>query len=47
MSIWQKLKHAKKHMTAQQYRTIKGQLIAGDTDGALKGLHRLLQRKGA
>lgn len=45
--IWRKLKEAKKQLTDQQYRTIKGQLIAGDVTGAVKGLNRLLKGKGA
>ena len=29
-------------ITAQQYRTIRGQALAGDVDGAARGLSRLL-----
>ena len=36
----------KKKMTPQQYRTLKGQCLAGDIDGALKGLNRILRRNG-
>lgn len=43
--MWKLLKDSRKHITKQQYRTIKGQLIAGDVDGARKGLKRLLNRK--
>ncbi len=32
-------------LTKQQYRTLKGQILAGDADGALKGLRRLLGAK--
>lgn len=28
-------------LTNQQYRTIKGQILAGETDGALRGLQKL------
>ena len=36
----------KGRLTAQQYRTLKGQVLAGDSGGALKGL-RVILRKGA
>ena len=36
------LKYNKDKLTVQQYRTVKGQLLAGDTSGALKGLQKLL-----
>ena len=36
------LKYNKGKLTVQQYRTVKGQLLAGDTAGALKGLQTLL-----
>lgn len=29
-------------LTNQQYKTLKGQILAGDSDGALKGLRKLL-----
>ena len=41
------LKHLKKQrvrLTTQQYKTIRGQAIAGDIDGANKGLIKLLER---
>lgn len=44
--MWKRLKENKKHLTKQQYRTIKGQLIAGDTQGAEKGLNKLLRKNG-
>lgn len=31
-------------LTRQQLRTLMGQCRAGDIDGALKGLHRILRR---
>lgn len=31
-----------KSITAQQYKTIRGQALAGDVDGAAKGLYKLL-----
>lgn len=45
--MWKRLKESKKHLTKQQYRTIKGQMIAGDIEGANKGLNRLLKKCGA
>ena len=35
------LKTHKKDLTKQQFRTIKGQIISGNIEGAMKGLHRL------
>lgn len=40
-----KLKHFKKHLTPQQYRTIKGQILSGDIEGAKKGIHKLSNLK--
>ena len=41
-----KLLKANRHrLTRQQIRTIKGQALAGDTAGAMRGLHKLLERK--
>ena len=45
--MWKRLKENKKRLTKQQYRTIKGQMIAGDIEGANKGLNRLLKKCGA
>ena len=38
------IKAHKDKLTRQQLRTLKGQCRAGDIDGALKGLHRILRR---
>lgn len=38
------IKAHKDKLTRQQMRTLKGQCRAGDIDGALKGLHRILRR---
>lgn len=35
----------KPHLTKQQYRTIRGQLRAGDVEGAMKGLQKLIGKK--
>lgn len=38
------LHHHKKELTLQQYRTLKGQISAGDEEGAMKGLQKILDR---
>lgn len=40
------LKANSDRLTAQQYRTLKGQVLAGNSKASLKGLHKLMQRKG-
>ena len=40
------LKRARPYLTPQQYRTIKGQILAGQTVQAMKGLDRLLKKRG-
>jgi hypothetical protein len=32
----------KRRLSRQQYKTLKGQILAGDPDGALRGLQRIL-----
>lgn len=39
------LKNAKHLLTKQQYKTLRGQILAGDSDGAIKGLGRILRRR--
>lgn len=39
------LKACRDQLTAQQYRTLRGQVLAGDGDGALKGLRKILTRE--
>lgn len=39
------LKWNKHRLTRQQYRTIKGQILAGDAEGAMKGLKKLLEAR--
>lgn len=41
------LKATKDRLNPQQYRTLRGQVLAGDPDGAMKGLRRILQRREA
>lgn len=44
MNIFKILKIHKHQLTKQQYKTLKGQAIAGDTLGAMKGLNKILRR---
>ena len=37
------LKACRDRLTKQQYKTLKGQILAGDSDGAMKGLRKLLR----
>ena len=37
--------YRQKRLTKQQYRTLRGQINAGDLLGAEKGLNRLLQKE--
>lgn len=39
------LKKYRRHLTFQQFNTLKGQAKAGDTDAAFKGLKKLLRRR--
>lgn len=39
------LKAHRADLTAQQYQTMRGQVLAGDDAGALKGLAKILNRK--
>lgn len=32
-------------LTNQQYKTLRGQVLAGDADGAMRGLKKLLNEK--
>ena len=38
------LKEKKPELTVQQYRTIKGQILAGDENGAIRGIDRVVER---
>lgn len=40
-----KLKATRGRLSPQQYKTLKGQVLAGDPDGAMKGLRNILQRQ--
>ena len=39
------LKTHRPHLTKQQYRTIKGQIQAGQPEAAMKGLEKLMRKK--
>ena len=36
------IKACRHRLTPQQYRTLRGQVLAGDGDGAMRGLRKLL-----
>ena len=37
---------AKRFLSRQQYKTIKGQILAGNADGAMRGLERIIKGAG-
>lgn len=39
------LRNAKRQLTRQQYLTLRGQVLAGDADGAMRGLQKILLYK--
>lgn len=39
------LKACRDRLTKQQYKTLKGQILAGDGDGAMRGLRKILTRR--
>lgn len=47
MDVQAALKEIRKNkqlLTTQQMRTLKGQVLSGDVDGAMKGMNKLLRR---
>ena len=36
------IKSARRYLTNQQYRTLRGQALSGDLDGALRGLSKIM-----
>ena len=38
------LKKKKRKLTVQQYRTIKGQILAGNENDAIRGIDRVVER---
>lgn len=41
------IKGARHRLTPKQYRTLRGQILAGDPDGAMRGLRKLLLLQGS
>lgn len=40
------LKRENRHLTSQQYKTLRGKILAGDIPGAMKGLQKILNTRG-
>lgn len=40
------LKATRDRLTVQEYKTLRGQVLAGDGDGAMRGLRKVLNRGG-
>ena len=38
------LRNSRDSLSRHQYKTLRGQVLAGDPDGAMKGLRKLLSR---
>lgn len=38
-----RLKACRHRLTTQQYKTLRGQILSGDAEGAMKGLRKLLK----
>nr|DAZ08569.1 MAG TPA: hypothetical protein [Caudoviricetes sp.] len=45
IEFFRELKGSRPNLTVQQYRTIKGQAVKGNTADARKGLHKVLKRR--
>ena len=39
-----KAAHQERKLTRHQYRTLRGQVFAGDAEGAMRGLRKIMQR---
>lgn len=39
------LRNAKPQLTRQQFLTLKGQILGGDAEGAMRGLQKILRNK--
>lgn len=39
------LKAYRPQLSQQQYKTLRGQVLAGDSKGAMKGLKKIMERK--
>jgi hypothetical protein len=42
-----RLKAYRRVLTHQQYQTLKGLILAGDSDGAMRGLEKILNRRSS
>lgn len=40
-----RLKVNRGRLTVQQYRTLKGQILSGNAEGAMRGLDKILKRE--
>lgn len=40
-----KLKGSRPYLTAQQYKTLRGQVLAGNADAAMQGLKKIQERR--
>ena len=41
------LNRASKYLTRQQFKTLRGQILAGNSEAALKGLQKITERRPA
>ena len=41
------LRNSRDSLSRHQYKTLRGQVLAGDPDGAMKGLRKLLSRNNS
>ena len=39
------LKKNYKYLDRHEFKTLRGQALSGDVDGAMKGLHKILERR--
>ena len=44
-SFLRELRKYKDHLTRQQFKTLRGQVLNGDSEGAKKGLKKILNRR--
>lgn len=44
-SVLKLLKSKRSYLSKQQYKTLRGQVLAGDRDGAMKGLDTIFSRR--
>lgn len=42
-----RLRAANRSLTPQQYKTLRGQILAGNAEQAMKGLDKILERRKA